>query len=525
MARSGSDSSFFRSSLLFAVSLCGLFGGTALLAYYAVLEWMQPATPLVLAGTALFLPVAALNLVVGLVSSDPDESLGEAIRGPVFASLVVGIVAAAAAASWLWPEVRAVGLEQADERAWHDTTARALRDPDPEIVAGACEAMFRREEERYREQLLDLLDQRPRLAEACLRRARETPRAGAYARLLSERWHRELLEQTHEIGRRCRLSESLGELPGASTAGIPALLSCSFNARLEEVRTCCARTVAESVGTGEELANALGASMARTISERLAAPLVQASLHQLQFAKTNRERADRLRLQNPEMQRYAAAMGCAHLRNAARPSEMVNQFAAWLDDQSCSTSIPEPRSNVRAWRRVCEHIDSERSRTDRPERLVCKAVRAHSLRSSVARARTILESSAAGAKRQFMEADIVAGTALKQGTLPGPLRTLGTMAGRGADRHEIMQRVLRRMDEDEAREAIEKIVMARRGETRFGLSSGPDSPTDDSQETNDRNEDDLDENSRNQRDEVLRKLREKTKQFRGEETPGGRGLR
>ena len=452
-----------RTPIYAVISLIGLLGGTTAIGYYAVSLWMSPPTPMVLALTGILLPLLAVNTVLGLVLSGPDETAFQAVKPAVVPSLIAGLMAVGAATSWFSEEVRTHGFEQVEKYEIRRGAIGALDDPSPAIVARACSTLVGLGVGGHRQPLLDLIDRRPAIARACLADATDGPaseQAREFGQIISERWHEVLLAERSQRNR-CELARQLPEMPRAPKAGIPALISCALQAPAEPVRTCCSRQIEQQVGTGRKLDAALGDSVVRTVAERLAAPLVQASLHQLQLSDSAKARAVRLGLTHAQMKRYVAGFACAYTLNSRRTNEVTHQLAAWLDAQSCSSDIPSVDQNINAWHRVCEHIANRLAEVDDPSALICEAARADALVNAVDTARTQLKSAFAGASHQFMQAQILAGIAMQKDRYRGPLKILNGMAEANIGYEGVMAEIMRRMGDDEFRIKVERIVTGR----------------------------------------------------------------
>jgi hypothetical protein len=452
-----------RTSLYLTLSIVSvLVGGTAI-GYFAVQRWMQPLTPLVVAGTALLLPLVSVNVVLALLLSDDDQTVIGALRPALFSSVAVGLVGVAASAAWLSPDIRDRALGAAADRGVRDATVRALEDPSERVVITACARLFDLGVAGNRQPLLELLDNRPGIARNCLDRASDLDKARELARVLTERWHREILSDSGTSNERaCRLAGHLPNLPEAAEAGIPALLSCTLNAG-EQVRSCCSKSLSEQVGTGPDLADALGNSVVRTVTERLGAPLVQASLHQLQMNDEEKARAVRLGLTSPEMKRFTAGFACAYTLSSPETNDLTRQLAAWLEDRSCQARVSNVEENIRAWHRICGHLGAALANADDPGDAICDAARRDAVVQCRSRAISRVRGAYTGAKQQFMQAQIAAGVAMKKARVSGPAGFLGKLSESDRELDGALGDIASRMNDEEFREKIKKIMVAESG--------------------------------------------------------------
>jgi hypothetical protein len=450
-----------RTPLFAAISVIGSIGGSAAIGYYTVVEWMEPITPLVVAATAVLLPLLAINCILALVLSERHASIAPTLQKPVLLSVVFGLLAIGAAASWNSQKVRKRAIAQATDRGMRQAVIGALEDPSEQIVTEACVGLFKLGVPGHRQELLELLDTNPELARRCLKKAGSDKIVGEVGRVLGERWHAELLARSGSgPSRRCAVARSLGRLPRAASVGLPALLSCSLQAPMSKVRTCCADQVVEVGGKGEELADALGDSITATIAERLAPRLVQASLHQLQLDDEQKARFVRMGLTRPEMRRYTAGFACALTMSRSRTNATTNQMAAWLDDRACSSDIPAVDQNINAWHRVCGYILDNFAEADKPADLICEAARADALIAGVEDAKATVKSAFAGAKDQFMEAQILAGVALQHDRANGALNFLDALKNSGLSGNKSLSAALQQLNDPEFRKKVERIVVA-----------------------------------------------------------------
>ena len=477
----GQDPSKSRVPLYATLTVLGVLGGVAAIGYFAVVGWMKPPTPLVLGATGVLLPLVALNAVLSLLLSDRHEGIYTALRPAVLVSLLGGLVAVGVTASWFSLDVRKRALKQAAKNDLRSGVVGALEDPSSDIVARACVALFEVGIGGKRQSLLEMLDRRPAIARSCLHHASKGThgeKAAEFGQVITERWHEELVSRGGSgERRRCRLARKLPEMPRAKQAGNPALLSCTLSAPTEAVRTCCGRTLEQKLGTGTSLADSLGNTIVRTVAEKLAAPLVQASLHQLQMEEKARARAVRLGLTKPEMKRYVAGFACAYTLNSGRTNEVTHQLAAWLDKRACSSEIPAVDQNINAWHRVCEHIALRIGDTETPADLICEAARADAISESIDLAKVRVESAFAGASHQFMQAQILAGVAMQQDSLRGPMKMLADSSA--TTKGGLLRHILGKMDRDrEFRKKVRRLVVASSGMEREGLKGRVESRED-----------------------------------------------
>jgi hypothetical protein len=458
--------------LYLTLSVVSLLAGVVAIGYFAVQRWMQPLTPLVVAATALLLPLLSLNVVLALLLSDDDQTVVGALRPALFSSVGIGLIGVAASSVWLSADIRDRALGAAADRGMREAAVGALEDPSKRVVTTACARLFELGVAGHRQPLVELLDSRPGIARKCLNRASGQDKVGELARVLTERWHRQLISGSGTSNRRaCRLAGHLPNLPGAAEAGVPALVSCTLNAN-EKVRSCCSKSISEQVGTGPDLADALGNSVVRTVAEALGAPLVQASLHQLQMNDKEKARAVRLGLTSPEMKRFTAGFACAYTLNSAETNDVTRQLAAWLEDRSCQASVSNADGNIRAWHRICGHLGSALGEVDNPEDAICSAARRDALAQCRSRAINRVRGAYTGAKEQFMQAKILAGVAMKKQRVGGPAGFLGQLAESDREVDGALRDIMRRMEDEEFREKIEKIMVADSAGTGGGGRGG-----------------------------------------------------
>ncbi len=461
-----SRSSPFGRYLLVSALLSVIGIGT--IGYFAVHQWMRPITPLVLAATALLLPLVSFNAVVALLVSDSDQPVVTALRPALVASIAIGVLGLGAGAAWLSPEVRHRALGAAADRGIRQAPVGALEDPADRIVSAACSRLFDLGIGGQRQTLLELLDRRPGLAERCLASAPDNEQVEEVGQVLAERWHEQLLSDAANSGRACRLTRHLPNLPRAPEAGIPALVSCTLQAS-DPARSCCTKTLSEQVGTGAELADAFGSSVVKTVAERLAAPLVQASLHQLQLSDEAKARAVRLGLTSPEMRRFTAGFACASTLKASTTDQVTRQLTAWLDDRSCQAGVTNVEDNIRAWHRICRHLGEALGSSDEPADAICDAARLNALEQCRQRAIHRVRGAYAGAQKQFMQAEILAGVAMRRDRLTGSLGFLGRLADSDQEFDGALRDIMSRMKDDEFREQVEKITVADSQELKAGV--------------------------------------------------------
>jgi len=460
-----------RVPLYATIAVVGTLGGVAAIGYYSVAHWFRPPTPMVLAVTALLLPLVALNTVVALISSGPEQTVVSAIRPAMFTSVGIGLLGVGAGAAWMSIDVRQHGLDQAADRGLRGGVVEALEDPADPIVVGACQRLFDLGITGHRQPLLDLLDRRPDIARECLTGAADD-RSTEIGQVVTERWHDQLLSESRITGRRqCVLARELPRMPRAAEAGVPALLSCAFRAPTDRARSCCTKSLEEQVGTGADLADALGHSVVRTVAERLGPPLVQASLHRLQLSDTERDRADRLGLNRPEMQRYVAGFACAYALNSRRTNDVTDQLSAWRDARSCEAEITRDEQNINAWHRVCRHLATRLAAGAPPGDLICEAVDLEAVAEAQSRASDTVIGALAGAHDQFMQAKILAGIAMKRKKLQGRLAFLNSIDRQQLRSGSALSEIMSAMDDPAFRERIEKIIVAEESLVKSGVEN------------------------------------------------------
>lgn len=441
-----STSSNSHTALHAAIALIGTLAGVAATGYFALQEWMSPATPLAITGAGL-LGLLALNTVVALILGTDEDSLGATLMPATLPTLLIGALGVAASAAWFSQDIRQRGLQEAAERGMRQGVVGALQDPAPPVVARACTRLFEVGIGGQRQRLLNLLDRRPNIARACLNRAAErlasagpdSPAAGRLAdisKVLGERWYERLMGDSPPARpQACALADHLGHLPepARGETAIPGLLTCTIAAAGKEARTCCGEALQSTTGTGGAIVEAMGNSITHTIATRLGPALIQASLHQLQMEDAERARLVRLGLTKAPVRRWAIRFGCSYVLASDTNNELVYQFSAWLDDSDCPARADTVRGDLDAWKRICgqavEQLDE-----GRPDDVLCRASRTDVTATAFRTASDRVHAAAEGALHSLLESKIAAGTFMQKSM--------------SKSRRAAFRRMARRMEED-----------------------------------------------------------------------------
>jgi len=455
-----------------AVGVLGAVVGTGILLWRGASAWMAPFAGLIIAISAVALPMAAVNGLVALFIAD-DDWQPEVKRAGVVTGLC-SLIPLLAGVAWFSPTFRTTVLSKLSEETRRTAAVGALQDPSVAVAAEGCRHLVQLSPDLERQTFLDALDRRQEVATLCLNRSYQTAgaqeRAESYAVLLTKRWQATAYESSDD-DRACRRMRMGTRLPTSGSVGVPALLTCALDGPREQLKQCCASALKEEAGTGAELVDAFGDSLDSEAGRRLIGPFLTASLHQHQMSDQEKKIAEALGLVSPAARKFAIRLACSSLESDATHDIVVRQMKAWISDDSCVGSDAYLSSNgSEGLARICGEVTDKLEAAPQPREAVCQVAERQRTSSAVALASGLVDAAVGGAVHQKWKAAIEKGYAstrsaralkgrmaefVQQGRSPGGMRSsvmaerlsrLKQVANKGSAK-DLMRQEMKKMTE------------------------------------------------------------------------------
>lgn len=390
-----------------AVGVLGAVVGTVLLLWRGASAWMAPFAGLIIAISAVVLPMAAVNGLMALFIADEDWQ-PEVKRAGVVTGLC-SLIPLLAGVAWFSPTFRTTVLSKLSEETRRTAAVGALQDPSVAVAAEGCRHLVQLSPDLERQTLLDALDRRHEVATTCLNRPYQTSgakeRAESYAGVLTKRWQAQAFDSSN-AKRACRQMTYGLELPTKKSVGSPALLTCALDGSSAELRACCADQVQKTLGTGSELVDALGTSLESEVAGRLLGPFLSASLHQRQLSDKQVAIADQLGMTDPSVRRFAVQFACSSLMSDRHAETVTRQLAAWVSEDACVGSAEFMRTDAQRVKAVCKEALPLIEQSDRPGEALCHVADRDRKRKAVGTASAIVKAAFASGERRKFAAEI-----------------------------------------------------------------------------------------------------------------------
>ncbi len=396
-----------------AVGVVGAVVGTTLLIWRGASAWMAPFAGLIIAVSAVALPMAAVNGLVALFIADEDWQ-PEVKRAGVVTGLC-SLIPLVAGVAWFSPTVRTTVLSKLSEQTRRTAAVGALEDPSVTVAAEGCRHLVELSPDLERQTLLDVLDRRQDVAINCLNRSYQgegaQQRAESYAGVLTKRWQESAYESS-DHSRACQRIKMGARLPTSGSVGVPALLTCALDGPREQLKQCCAESLREEAGTGSDLVDAFGDSLDSEVGRRLLGPFLTASLHQHQMNEQEREIAETLGLVSPPVRKFAIRLACTSLESEAVEDIVVRQMRAWISDEACVGSDAYLSSDgVGGLAKICGEVTGELEGATEPREALCQVADRQRTSSAVEKASGLVDAAVGGGVHQKWKAAIEQGYA------------------------------------------------------------------------------------------------------------------
>lgn len=335
----------------------GLYGlcVAAVLTFYAVYEWLEPLTVMMIAAAAVILPTIAIVYGLEEDARPPKPNLVIWVQS----LLVMMLFGLAIPGVWFVADARARAL---DALGTTKAIEGAFSDPAPVVTETACSLLFSERLDVRSGEITDMLTRHPERAAQCLEIGADSVSAPMVTRQLTLSWHESLVSGTD-----CSIAPALSRLPISETNKAALLLDCSLRGTAE-TRTCCAAQLDSTLG--RDLRKTVAEARDLVIELNTTSHLLTASFGEETARATFAPVTKQLGLDTKEFQKLALELSCSAItEESGRPEDM--QVLEWLFGEHESCIEAEGVTNVIS---ACEVL-LERGLDQRPDlgRALCEA--------------------------------------------------------------------------------------------------------------------------------------------------------